>query len=987
LRKRLWLELVLILALTTLAFAVRVYRLPDIPPGLHSDEAANGVDVLDILSGHNSIFFERNSGREPLYIYLQAVAVGLLGTTSLALRLTSAIIGALTIPAIYWMVREAFANDREDVHTLALWTAGFAAFAYWHLSFSRLGYRAIMLPLLASVTFALFWRAWRQLQDGKRFPLTSSVLCGLSLGLSLYTYMAARLLPVLFAVVVIAALVQAHAQRSMRRQMLLAVIVMVVVAFGIALPLGFYFLSHPSSFLSHFVGTSLFLDPTYADNSPLTRLVLNALKTIGMFGLVSDNNLRYNPAERPALDPILSIWLLAGIVLAVSRWRRLPYGFALAWLAIFGLAGLFSDTAPNSLRMLGALPIVCLLPVLAMLECGRRLANRRPWLATWLPLPFLLVSGLFGLRSYFSIWTNNYPLEYAFDTRPIQAFAVMSQHMSEQDVWILPVWPVFSVPLPEYALDFLSRRQLAYGTVTAKATEGPEELQRVTGGKRYAHLLNWIGATLEPDGGYALTDAKQLLSFLLNKHGQYVAEHSLGNTAYTTYELPASPEYRVANDEIPADISFGGKLKLTGLAYGHTATSPEEPATVLDEKRVPSGHNAWAVLRWQAQQPTENNLKTSLYLVDESGHLAGQVDNLLLSDLYLYKQNWEPGEQGSTYHILPTLQGVSPGRYKLFLAVYDPKTMQRLPVLDANGNSAGSAAMLGFMDIAPPLAPAQVQPSSPLPPNTRLGPDLALLGYDLPIRALNPGDRLPLTLFWRAENKPGADYFAKVELQDAQGQPVVQRKLRPGNDSYPTTEWPAGEVLRNWHDLTVPPTTPAGSYQLLVSLHAADQELGRVSLGDVEVRGRPRNFVSPAIQNPAAYRLGNDIAFLGSDLEEVVVRSGDTLNLTLFWQALSQVDRFYTVFVHLLGADGQVVAQQDSPPGGGASPTSSWVPGEYVTDTYQLVVKPDISAGEYRVEIGMYDPATGVRLLVLDAEGRPQADRVLLSQPVQIRMD
>ena len=257
-RKRLWLELGLILALTTLAFAVRVYRLPDIPFGLHNDEAANGVDVLGILSGHNSIFFERNSGREPLFIYLQAVAVGLLGTTSLALRLTSAIIGALTIPAIYWMVRETFANDREDAKTLALWTAGFAAFAYWHLSFSRLGYRAIMLPLVASVTFALFWRVWRQLQDGKRFPLAGSVLCGLSLGFSLYTYMAARLLPVLFAVVVIAALVQVRGQKSIRRQMLRAAIIMVAVAFGIALPLGLYFVSHPSSFLSHFVGTSLF---------------------------------------------------------------------------------------------------------------------------------------------------------------------------------------------------------------------------------------------------------------------------------------------------------------------------------------------------------------------------------------------------------------------------------------------------------------------------------------------------------------------------------------------------------------------------------------------------------------------------------------------------------------------------------------------------------------------------------------------------------
>ena len=62
--------------------------------------------------------------------------------------------------------------------------------------------------------------------------------------------------------------------------------------------------------------------------------------------------------------------------------------------------------------------------------------------------------------------------------------------------------------------------------------------------------------------------------------------------------------------------------------------------------------------------------------------------------------------------------------------------------------------------------------------------------------------------------------------------------------------------------------------------------------------------------------------------------------MTLFWQALDQVDRSYTVFVHLLGPDSQVVAQQDTPPGGGASPTSSWVPGEYITDTYRLAVKP-----------------------------------------------
>ena len=53
------LELAIILALTAVALGVRLYRLPEIPIGLYSDEAANGVDALDILNGQHAIFFER----------------------------------------------------------------------------------------------------------------------------------------------------------------------------------------------------------------------------------------------------------------------------------------------------------------------------------------------------------------------------------------------------------------------------------------------------------------------------------------------------------------------------------------------------------------------------------------------------------------------------------------------------------------------------------------------------------------------------------------------------------------------------------------------------------------------------------------------------------------------------------------------------------------------------------------------------------------
>ena len=114
---------VIIVLFTAFALAVRLYRLPEIPPDLFGDEAANGADILSILRGQHPIFFERNNGREPLFIYLQAISVALLGAAPFALRLASAIIGAATIPAIYWLACKAFADSDVNAHWLALRSA------------------------------------------------------------------------------------------------------------------------------------------------------------------------------------------------------------------------------------------------------------------------------------------------------------------------------------------------------------------------------------------------------------------------------------------------------------------------------------------------------------------------------------------------------------------------------------------------------------------------------------------------------------------------------------------------------------------------------------------------------------------------------------------------------------------------------------------------------------------------------------------------
>ena len=76
-------------------------------------------------------------------------------------------------------------------------------------------------------------------------------------------------------------------------------------------------------------------------------------------------------------------------------------------------------------------------------------------------------------------------------------------------------------------------------------------------------------------------------------------------------------------------------------------------------------------------------LKVSLFLTDEKGHLAGQIDDSLAGDLYLFEETWQPGQIGNTYHILPTLPGIPPGRYKLYAAVYESQTKKRLPAAGA----------------------------------------------------------------------------------------------------------------------------------------------------------------------------------------------------------------------------------------------------------------------------------------------------------------
>jgi len=371
------------------------------------------------------------------------------------------------------------------------------------------------------------------------------------------------------------------------------------------------------------------------------------------------------------------------------------------------------------------------------------------------------------------------------------------------------------------------------------------------------------------------------------------------------------------------------------------------------------------------------NYNVSVTLRDQKGHLAGQADRPLMSNEHRYTSQWEVGQMVTTYHLLPSLPATPPGEYHIEIGVYEPQTMQRLPLLGEDLASHGWAFALGPLEITEPLEPPTVEPSVEVAADLAQG--IRLLGYDLDRERLSPGETLHLILYWETLGQVEEEYTVLLQLRDAQGFIWAEQEEQPTSGSWPTSRWEVGDLWRDWHDLAVAADLPSGEYHLIIALKKKEEVEGEIDLGVVKVEGRPHQFTLPPIEYPLIVRLGESVKFLGYQLSAETVKPGETLHLTLYWQALAEMSTSYTVFTHLLDEDNHIWGQKDSLPGEGTLPTTGWLRGEVIADEYDIVVKPETPTGEYMLEIGMYEAATEKRLLVLPTG----EDRVLIG-PIQI---
>lgn len=434
-----WWEGLAVLVLTLVAAFLRFYRLDLTPPGFHFDEAYEAVEALRVLQtpGYHPIFFTGNFGVEPIFIYLTALAFRLAGATPLAMRTVSAVLGTLTVPALWVLAREMRQADPSLPRCFPLASAAALAGLRWHLHFSRLGIEPVLVPLVATLSFALLWRGVRR---GGFWPWVGA---GLLLGLSPYTYPAGRLLPVLFLAVVSWGVLCHRAQwlPCWRGLVLAASVAGLVVA-----PLLVLFARQPELL-------TLRASQVAVAGREASSVGLNTLRTLGMFFVEGDLDPRNNLPGEPVLDPWLAAPFCVGLLLALWRGRRPAWASILLWLGVMLLPTALSEYAPHFRRAIGAAPATAMLAGLgaaALVQWASRRALlssfppkteegkgcppltggggerlREPNAAPSSPFPLLaaalLVLALWGgslastAQGYFVRWAHDPALFYAFD--------------------------------------------------------------------------------------------------------------------------------------------------------------------------------------------------------------------------------------------------------------------------------------------------------------------------------------------------------------------------------------------------------------------------------------------------------------------------------------------------------------------------------------------------------------------------------------------
>jgi len=652
--------------ITGCAALLRFLLLDTLPPGLYHDEAYNGLDALGVLDGHLPLFFQANNGREPLFIYSVALGIALWGRSPGAMRVVSALIGTLTIPALYWAGRELF-NSR-----VGLLAAALTATMVWTLNLSRVAFRAgMMVPLLA-VTLALLWRGLRYRRPGVM------IWAGAAYGLSMYTYLAARFSVIALALFLLYTFAWHKKRCWFRGWIIFGLIVLLVAA-----PLLGYFFTHWINTMGR-AGQVSVLNPAMNNGNLWATLVRHTGRTLAAVIYRGDFIPRHNVPYRPFFDPLAGLAFLAGVGLALARLRQnAAYGLALIWLGIMLLPTILAEGAPHMLRASGALPALLLFPALALDELWQWVARRSqelagapggsPWSAPALVGAIVLLGAGQNVTAY-------------------------AQHLRSEAVYYN-----FEAGATALAVDinrFLGTGWQGEG-LFAHEQGAPDPMERRVylarrlwnnwPSVRYLSPASDALVVLPQEGELPATDPSRKTMLVLwpfednsaamrlLPQGQVISAQEgaqergdLENESRLLYiTLQAQPA-----DGVPTNANAAWEQGIRLLGYA---------AEVTDERTLQVD------LYWQAADPVEAGYTVFCHVVRD-GQMIGQHDGPAAGGYYP-TERWRAGDIVRDRHVIGLSAPYEAGRDELYVGLYRWENLEHLAPLDQAGLPTGETSV------------------------------------------------------------------------------------------------------------------------------------------------------------------------------------------------------------------------------------------------------------------------------------------------------
>jgi len=904
----------------------------------------------------------------PLYYALLHAWIALLGPTPIPLRLFSVLVSLPGIALAYVAARRLLPRARPTLVSPALVAALLVAFNPFHLYYSQ---EIRMYGLVGTLALAYLISAapWLQAPSGAAAFSRSGVGMGRMLILVLttlalaYTQYYALLLPM-------GATLLGLARRFIRRG-----------------PANRNATPGPAPFIAAHLAAALLYAPwvIYAAPKLATYVAYKVTKDADTPLTLLDYAARHLSAfiighAAPAQLDALSLGTLAVLVglIVQHRWRMraaampsadhatlsLPQpNLALASVLAFALAvGFiinlrFPFTPVRGERLLASVAPILWLSIAAMVTPGgRRSPRRSDLIQVALALGLITVTGA-ALWRFFATprYTND-------DYRPL--VAEMAARGTADDVaFCVYPWQVGYLRsyLPNGPQPLLSPSASWTNQITNSLHEITQRGQRI-----------WFPAHLSLGG---ILEAK--IEDSLMQQGFPVLNQWINPSTRLTFFAPPPDAWRTAQG-----ARFGAWLTLDDVQVAAGA--------------VPAGEGAAPVrLTWRLTAPPPTDAwQVRLRLTDNQGETWAQRDSAPGNGQRPFDQ-WPVNQAAEDRHALWIPAGTPPGRYDLRIQVYlqsGDAAERPLDVQDAEGQARGVEWRVGQIEVVrpnPPLSPTRLVLGQTRA--LRLGSELRWLGFDLAAGPWAPGDDLRVSLGWQVIETPAHDWRAYVQLLDARGAVAAGWEGPPLID-LPSRQWRPGDLLRTPWSLRLPAALPDGSYRLIAGffdptsgerLAPAGQRADFLSLATVQVKGRPHQWEAPAPTTAQVAQFGSQARLLGYDLNPSSVRSGDAVTLTLHWRAAEPWTQRASVFVHLLGPAGQTVAQADAEPGAGHLPTTSWLTGEYLTDSHVLRLPAALPPGLYPIEIGFYF-SDGARLPVVGADGHVVDDRLVLTTPLVV---